>query len=93
MDNYENIKVVRAPAVGEVTKMTDPQLQEAWSILLKTNKPLPTLLNEIHGLRKQVNELGHMNLKLKNVKEKVNHLSSSLNQAFTVITQQHAAVY
>lgn len=78
MADYENIEVVRALAAGEVTRMTNPQFMKALSTLLNAgdNEQASnnTLLEEIRGLRKQVDELGHMKQELKNKKQEVNHL-------------------
>lgn len=92
MADYENIEVVRALAAGEVTRMTNPQLKKSLSTLLSTGNTEQassnTLLDEIRGVRKQVDELGHLKQELRNMKQEVNHLSNRLDEAFKVITQQ-----
>lgn len=85
MAHFDNVEIVRALEPGEVSKMTNPQLKRALSTLLSAeNAEQPSnniLLDEIRGLRKQVEEL-------RSVRQEVNRLSDRLDEAFKVITQQ-----
>ena len=75
-----------------MSKMTNLQLKKALSTLLNAESGEQAsnniLLDEILGLRKQVDELGNLKQKLWNVKQEVNCLSTRLDEAFKVIAQQ-----
>ena len=92
MANFDDIGAVCALGATEVTKMTNPQLKKALSTLLNAESGEQAsnniLLDEIRGLRKQVDELGNLKQELQNVKQEVNCLSNRLDEAFKVITQQ-----
>ena len=82
MASYDEIEVVHALRTEEVNKMTNPQLKKALFTLHSVENAGQvsnnTLLEEIHGLRKQVEELGVVKQELQNVKQEVEHLSSRL---------------
>ena len=92
MANYEDLEVISALRAGEITKMSNPQLKKPQTTLLSAGSVEQasnnTLLEEIRSLQKQVDEIGNVKQELKDVKQEVNQLSSRLDEAYKVITQQ-----